>query len=180
MPLMDTIEPLITIAPPADISGSAFCKVKSVPFTLIPKYLSNCASVTCSMDAKAPPPALAKRISSRPFCSLMVAKRRSRSARFETSPRTAVTLPPTSFTAASSFRLATARDEDVCAFRNEAFGCGKAKTTAATGDEGDFTREIFVVAHGVCFFLFLHFVCCGLLLLPQSDRNANFESHRNW
>ena len=37
---MDTIEPVMTIAPPADISGNAFWTVKSVPLTLMPKYLS--------------------------------------------------------------------------------------------------------------------------------------------
>ena len=99
---METIDPLMTIAAPAGISGSAFCTVKSVPFTLIPKYLSKCASVTCSSGTNSPPPALAKRMSRRPFCCLMASKRRSRSARFATSLRIAVMLLPISFTAASS------------------------------------------------------------------------------
>jgi hypothetical protein len=43
--------------------------------------------------------------------------------------------------------LTTARDEDICAFRNEPFRRGQPETAAATGDEGDFTRELIMVAH---------------------------------
>jgi hypothetical protein len=39
-PLIDTMEPLITIEAPSGISGNAFCTVKSVPLALTPKVLS--------------------------------------------------------------------------------------------------------------------------------------------
>jgi len=38
--LIDTIDALRMIDPPGGISGSAFSTVKSVRFTLMPKYLS--------------------------------------------------------------------------------------------------------------------------------------------
>jgi hypothetical protein len=43
IPFTDTIDPLSTIEPPAVMSGRAFCTMNSVPFTLIPKYLSKCS-----------------------------------------------------------------------------------------------------------------------------------------
>jgi hypothetical protein len=44
-PLIDTMEPLITIEAPSGISGNAFCTVKRVPLALTPNVLSKWASV---------------------------------------------------------------------------------------------------------------------------------------
>ena len=53
--------------PPSFSSGKAFCTVKSVPFTLMLNSLSKCSSVIFPNGANSPTPALAKRISIRPF-----------------------------------------------------------------------------------------------------------------
>ena len=80
-------------------SGSAFCTVNSVPRTLVLKVESKCSSVTSSIDAKLPSPALAKRMSILPFSFFTVSYSLSRSASFEESACTPVTLLPICFTA---------------------------------------------------------------------------------
>src|SRR6266704_313398 len=85
-------------------SGSAFCTVKRPPFTSELKVLLNCSSEISPNGATSPPPALAKSTSTRPCCRLTRSYKRSRSARFETSPCTAVTCLPICCTALSSSR----------------------------------------------------------------------------
>src|SRR6266568_3437434 len=84
--------------------GSAFCTVKRTPFTSELKVLLNCSSEISPNGATSPPPALAKSTSTRPCCRLTRSYKRSRSARFETSPCTAVTCLPICCTALSSSR----------------------------------------------------------------------------
>src|SRR5580704_3351026 len=54
-----------TTDPPSRRSGSAFCTVKSTPFTLVPKMRSKCSSVIEPSGSMSPPPALAKTMSRR-------------------------------------------------------------------------------------------------------------------
>src|SRR5882757_4806729 len=50
-PSTDEVDPVMTIALPGRINGSAFCTVNKVPLKLIPTYFSNCASVTTGKGA---------------------------------------------------------------------------------------------------------------------------------
>src|SRR5262245_38327402 len=90
------------IEAPSGSSGSAFCTVNRRPFTLTSKSASYSSSVIVPRGAYRATPALAKTMSSLPFSRRIWANRRSRSSRFDTSPRTAVTSCPTSLTAAAS------------------------------------------------------------------------------
>src|SRR5216683_1427369 len=101
-PVTETIDAFRMIELPSFRSGSAFCTVNRRPLTLTLNVLSKCSSVIAPSGANSPVPALAKRMSMWPFCCFTVAYNRSRSARFETSPCTAVTLLPICFTAALS------------------------------------------------------------------------------
>jgi len=78
-----------------------------------------------------------------PLCLFTVAYKRSRSARLETSPWTAVTLLPSWFTAASRFALTAAGDEDVGAFRNEALCRSKTDAAVASGDDCYFSFQAY-------------------------------------
>src|SRR6266404_4040787 len=101
-PLDPTTEALRMIDAPWRSSGSAFCAVKSAPFTLIAKCWSNASSVISPKGAATAMAALANTMSRWPFFSFTTANRRSRSARFETSPCMPVMLVPICFTAPSS------------------------------------------------------------------------------
>ena len=117
---MLAMEPFMMMDPPSGISCNAFCTVKSVPLTLTLKTLSKPASVTDPMGTlNSPMPALAKRISTRPFSALTFANRRSRSARFPASPCTPVTFLPISLTAVVQLFLPPASNENVCALFDE-------------------------------------------------------------
>src|SRR5580693_5610389 len=85
--------------------GSAFCTLNRRPLTFALNVLSKCSSVIAPSAANCPVPALANRMSMCPFCCFTVAYKRSRSARFETSPCTAEMFLPICFTAASSSPL---------------------------------------------------------------------------
>src|SRR6058998_2471572 len=76
--------------------------VKGLLFTLMSKIESYSSSVSVPSGAYFATPAFANTMSSVPFSRPMCAKRRSRSPRFDTSPRTPATLLPTSLTAAAN------------------------------------------------------------------------------
>src|SRR5260370_32742847 len=85
--LIELIAAFMMIDPPSCKSRSAFCTVQSNPLTLTFNVLSKWASEISPNEANSlPTPALAKTISMRPCCCFTVAYKRSRSARFETSP----------------------------------------------------------------------------------------------
>src|SRR5258707_2219567 len=88
-------------------------------------------------------PAFANTTSSFSFSRLICAKRRSRSARLDTSPCTPVTFLPISFTAAPQLRLPPARDEDVCAFIHKLLRGRKANTAIAPGNECGLSFQLF-------------------------------------
>src|SRR5215467_3971371 len=100
-PLLAPMDAFRMIEAPSGSNGSAFCTVKSTPFTLMLKIESKNSSVIVPRGANFATPALAKTMSSLPFSRLICAKRRSRSPRFDTSPWTPVTWRPISSTAAA-------------------------------------------------------------------------------
>src|SRR5579864_3960662 len=99
-PLLATMEAFRMTDAPSESRGSAFCTVKSTPFTFTSKVVSKSSSVILPIGAYFATPAFANRISSLPFCCLICPYRRSRSGRLETSPRTPATFLPISLTAA--------------------------------------------------------------------------------
>src|SRR6266851_3729530 len=90
---------------PSGMRGSAFCTVKSTPLTLMSKIESKSSSEISPSRPYCATPAFAKSTSSLPFSDSICANRRSRSARFDTSPWTPVTPFPISFTAANECDL---------------------------------------------------------------------------
>ena len=90
LPCNAAIEPVIIIEPLLLNSGSAFCTVKRVPFTLVLNCLSKCASVISPIGAKSKAPALAYKTSIWPFF-ITVSKSLSRSSRTDESQITPVT-----------------------------------------------------------------------------------------
>src|SRR5437773_801809 len=74
-PLEPAIDAFRMIDPPSRRSGSAFCTVKSRPLTLLLNVVSKCSSVIAPSGASAPPPALAKTTSRRPFSRRTVSYR---------------------------------------------------------------------------------------------------------
>ena len=55
MPVVPALEPVRMIEPPWPISGSAFCTVKIVPFTLVSKVSSMCSAVISPSELAARP-----------------------------------------------------------------------------------------------------------------------------
>jgi hypothetical protein len=106
-----TMDEFSMIEAPSGINGSAFCTVKSVPFTLVSKralHIGVKDEVVELLGDRSErgiprhPGALANTMSSLPLSRLTCAKRRSRSSKFDTSPCTPATFLPMSFTAASN------------------------------------------------------------------------------
>jgi hypothetical protein len=93
-----------------------------------------------SSRASVKSPALAKRMSRRPFFSLITEKRLSRSGKFEMSPRTPTTFSPISFTG-RRVRFDAASSEDKGAFGDEAFGGGETQAAGSSGNEGNLISE---------------------------------------
>ena len=136
---MDTIDPLMTIAAPAGISGSAFCTVKSVPLTLIPKYLSKCASVTCPSGTNSPAPGVGEEDVE---AALLLFDRVEEAVQVGEVADIAANggdVAANLLYSSVKFRLTAAGDEDIGAFRDESFCRGQADAAAAAGDEGDFS-----------------------------------------
>src|SRR6185312_2655331 len=108
------------IEPPGPISGSAFCTVKIVPFTLVSKVLSMCSAVIWPSASRPPVPALAKTMS-RVHRSGVVAELRHRGVeRF----------------------LPTAVDEDEGAFLDEALRRREADAGGTAGDHGGLSIQL--------------------------------------
>src|SRR5713226_2421447 len=134
------MEPFITIEAPSGISGSAFCTVKSVPLTLTPNVWSKWASVIWPSGTNSPRPALAKRTSTRPFCS----HRRVQSIQIREIGN--VPLDAADVLADLAHRgvelgVTATGDEDVRAFRDEPLCSGEADSAVASGDDRDFSFQ---------------------------------------
>ncbi len=72
-PVVPALDPVRMIEPPEPISGSAFCAVKIVPFTLVSKVSSMCLMVISPSGSGLPVPALAKTMSRLPRSAFTVA-----------------------------------------------------------------------------------------------------------
>ena len=141
VPLMAAVDPVRMMELPSGRSGSAFCTVKTVPFTFVANVLSKCSSVIAPRGANSPPPALAQSTSIRPASALMAANKASRSESLETSLWMPVALLPICRNRLVELLLAPARHENPGPFASKPLRGRQADAAVRTGDDGDLSIE---------------------------------------
>ena len=127
----------MTIAAPAGISGSAFCTVKSVPFTLIPKILVEVRLGNLFERHKLAATRVGKEDVEAALLLLDRVEKAIQVGEVGDIAANGSDVAANLLHSSVKFRLAAAGDEDICAFRDESLRRGEADAAATAGDKGN-------------------------------------------